>query len=428
MSHKQFHVPWKCSQCSDSFSTEIELRSHFSKAHQLVHCRLCYFMLPDNDDYHSHLYQKHNVINVARRNDEVLWAAEYDGSPKFQCLLCSKNVMNVDYFKHFMCYHHFTLKCFTSLLSGNDISFKIYGANISQNFLAAQLKEHSKFGYIDLDRKAIEPEPPDVITEEVNTNLLDALIPEIKQEITSDTEEPKIIEEPKRIEEPEVDEETKRITEEILKYRGDEDFDVTLTELVMPQKPYYEYIESVIKDFELNIVHVCSNINYQLINSTNNITMKCTLCVNMYENIQDFVSHMCKMHCLKVVPTFFCRVCMATFDNEIDFKNHCSEEMGEFDDLWLCQFCDKEFINRESTREHLAQHKDKMDLSNCFSPHIGFKCRYCPSLFWNEPDREMHHSEDHYALHKEDFYKCSLCDDVFGDKVCMEFIFFICWW
>ncbi|GBP76565.1 Zinc finger protein 836 [Eumeta japonica] len=407
--------------CSETFESEGDLRKHFSDVHHLVHCRLCFFMMSDNDEYHSHLFQKHNVTNIANRETELLWEMEYDGSPKFICLLCSGSTVLVsDFFKHFVCYHHFTLKCITNMLSGRDLPFSVYGVNISQHFLETQLKDHMRYGYIDPDQKMVKTEIDKTSSQplqgleptDVNPNLLDALIPEIKQENLSDHDD-----------EAEQNKDTENSVQRsaadnifIENYKGNEDFDVTLIELMLLQKCSFDYINMILESITLNIIPKLSNIDYTAIKSEQVVDVDCPLCLTKYQNMTEFCGHLCKMHGIKSVPAYSCRVCSRSFESDSELANHMGEEMAEFEDLWLCQFCDKEFDDRVKTREHLTEHWTTIDIDNCFSPHLGFKCKYCPTLFWNEAERESHQNRVHMNKHKEDFYKCESCSEIFSDK------------
>lgn len=397
----KFHTLWPCSQCVENFPTEAELRVHLSRVHKLVHCRLCHFRVPDNDQYNTHLFQKHNVTNVSSKDDENLWDVDFEGSDKFLCLLCSKsNNLSSTFFNHFMGFHHFTLKCFTSMIGGRDLPFSVFGADISAQFVES-LREHANFGYIDLDKKHSDIKP-------TTHNLTRISDPDIKEENVSDSEDIKT----------EQDESDLKAHIQIIKsYKGDEDFDVTLMELIVIQKAYYKYLNQTLNDINSNIVPENSDIDYETAKTDIIMDVDCSLCKTKYHTVHTFITHMYRMHCVKSVPTYSCRICATTFDSQNELDSHTSDELGDFKDLWLCQFCEKEFDNREATRHHLVEHWDMLEYDNCFSPHLGFKCKYCPTLFWNETDRELHQVRVHFSRYKEQYYKCELCMEICSDKV-----------
>ncbi|CAH2048797.1 unnamed protein product, partial [Iphiclides podalirius] len=405
--HVKFHIPWPCSQCIANFPTQITLRQHLSSVHNLVHCRLCHFRLPDDEQYHTHLFQKHNVTNVLIKDEEVLWDFDYEGTTKFICLLCSKpNNLSSTFFAHYMGYHHFTIKCLTSLISGRDPPFTVNGADVSAHFIDGQLQGRIRYGYVDLDKTPLEG-----LNKSSNSSgdALNYLKTEIKQETASDNDESK---KDSSKADPNVDPEDPHKD-----YKGDEDFDVTLTELIVLEKCYFDYVNRTTNDINCNQMPENSCIEYEDDKSGIIMDVDCPLCSSKYENTQAFTMHMNKMHCVKLVPLYTCRVCASTFDNQAELESHVAIELGNFDDLWICQFCDKEFDNREATRRHLTEHWEVMEYDNCFSPHLGFKCRFCPTLFWNENDRESHQVRSHFSKYKDQFYKCESCSEIFSDKV-----------
>ncbi|KAH9643454.1 hypothetical protein HF086_002573 [Spodoptera exigua] len=406
--HQKFHTPWPCSQCVQNFETEVEIRHHLKTVHNLVHCRLCHFRVLDGDPYHTHLFQKHNISNVANKDEESLWELEYDGTSNFQCLLCNKtNITTRTFFNHYMGYHHFTLKCFTHLISGRDPPFTVYGADLRPEFVEEQLKNHPRYGYVESDFKPagcpIDTDP------NATKDLLKVLIPEIKQEVVTvdETKTDDGLEKPK---DDDYDDVYKN-------YNGDDDFDVTSLELVAVQKCYHDYISEILSEVNAKSFFEYSDVNYDKITTEITMDIVCTLCSVRYSTLSLFSAHMFKMHCIKSSPIFSCRVCVTPFENQTELDNHITNELGDFEDLWICQFCDKEFDDRESTRRHLTEHWDLVEYDNCFSPHLGFKCRYCPTLFWHETDRETHQVRAHYFNHKEDYYKCETCNELYSDKI-----------
>lgn len=424
-SHLNFHSPWPCSQCTETFTTESEVRQHLSNAHNLVHCRLCHFRV-HADQYDAHLFQKHNVTNVSNKDEEVLWEIENEGSKTFYCLVCYKSDnLSSEFFNHYMGIHHFTLKCFARMISGNDPPFSVSGVEVSHQFLES-LKDHRKYGYVDLD-KSMESESQEQSNRD--NDLLNAT--EIKQENLSDDDGEKSYIDDKKEDKSdqaydvscEYDRdgnkleanEVQRQLEIIRAYKGDEDFDVTLMEIIIPEQCYFDYINEVTTDMKAKIMPETSYISYDNTIDVAN-EMICPLCDAKQSTLHDFSAHMQKVHCVKFVPVFCCRVCATTFENQHELDTHTSEELGEFEDLWMCQFCDKEFDNREETRRHMTDHWEFVEYDNCFSPHLGFKCRYCPTLFWNEEHRENHQIRVHYQKHKEQYYRCE-CSELYSDKV-----------
>ncbi|KAI5632421.1 hypothetical protein NE865_14879 [Phthorimaea operculella] len=410
VAHVQFHSPWPCSQCDETFPLELELRQHLSAAHKLVHCRLCHFRLPDNDQYNFHLLQKHNVTNVSCRNDPNVWELEFEGGQNFSCLLCSKaNNPPTAFFSHFLGYHHFTIKCIANMIGGQDTPFLLFGADLSQPFIEC-LKDQGKCGYVDLDRN-ISVVPEFSIKREDYVGAVT-----VKEEVYSDDNE-----ETKEEIKPE---ETVREDFELIKsYKGDQDFDVTQMELIVLNKKYFDYLQNVLTDINSKTIPINSQIEYEKENQNTILNVDCTLCPATHPTMEASINHMSKMHSVKTVPIFCCRLCVTTFETLNELDHHAKEELQEFDDLWLCQFCDKEFDNRHATRGHLAEHQDILQSDNCFSPHIGFKCRYCPTLFWNEPDREQHQIEMHFQNNKDNYYKCE-CEEVFSDKIWFTYHYF----
>ncbi|KAL4715899.1 hypothetical protein ACJJTC_013199 [Scirpophaga incertulas] len=406
--HMAYHIPWSCSQCTDTFQSEKEMRQHLSEAHNLVHCRLCHFRLSDDEQYNSHLLKKHCVTNLVIKSEELLWINDDTNSLKFTCNLCCKrNVLTTNFFNHYMGYHHFTLKCFTYFLSGQDIQFTVDGADVSSQFVDGQLKNRLKFGYVDLDK---------------NNEHEGFSATEIKQEILSESEDTQESQQAKpdassKENNVDFDEDNKPIkTESVNTYKGYEDFDVTSMELIVVQKCYFYYILGLENQMKSKIFPEVSSIDYASTNVDIRINFHCALCQMKVDSLHAYILHMLKMHFVKAEPTFSCRICTATFETQQELGNHETNEMKDFEDLWLCQFCDKEFKDRESTRRHLNEHWDILEFDNCFSPHLGFKCKFCPTLFWNETDRKTHQIRVHFNQHKEDFYKCESCSMIFTDK------------
>lgn len=405
--HEKFHSPWPCSQCVETFPSEVLLRNHLSSVHNLVHCRLCHFRVTADENYSSHLFQKHNVTNASCQNDDQFWHLDYDGDEKFMCSLCSKtDLLSSTFFGHFMGYHHFTLKCLTNLIAGKSTPFTVDGADVTDRFINEQLKGHVRLGYVDLTPKS-EPPPGNVKVVPV-----EIVMPSVKKEVPSDAEEQN-----KAVRAEIVAKDENSQGTEVLDYKGEEDFDVTVTEMIIIERSYFDYINQLLSSVSEDKVPEISHIEYDKLKSDYLNNVKCPLCKTKLETVQSFATHMNKMHSVKSVPLYSCRVCAATFDTYNDLTNHITSELADFDDLWICQFCDKEFDNRESTRQHLTEHYNCLDYENCFSPHVGFKCKYCSTLFWNEPDRETHQIRVHYNKYKEYFYKCEPCSKTFGDKV-----------
>ncbi|XP_037868343.1 zinc finger protein 569 [Bombyx mori] len=395
-SHLQFHTPWPCSQCIQNFATEKLLRDHMSTAHNLVHCRLCHFRVADDDLYNSHLFQKHNITNTSTKSSDILWDIQYKGAPKFACRLCSKpNVLSRTFFNHYMGYHHFTLKCFTQIISGTDPPFDVNGADLSSEFVSNELSTKTAVGYVDLDKE---------------THLKIAI--QEKPQISMDVKDEVVSDEDTKSEE--VNAKCEKEESIVKNYKGDEDFDVTLMEMIVLQKCYLNHIDELLND--KNGVTKNSYIAYdKALDEMENF--ECAICKSIMTDVLDYYHHLTKMHITKCTPYYMCRVCSNTFETLSDLESHVMQEIGEFDDLWICQFCDKEFENRVTTRRHLEDHLQEMEYDNCFSPHLGFKCRYCPILFWNEGDRETHQIKVHFSMHRDDYYKCESCDKLFSDQV-----------
>lgn len=430
--HLKFHIPWQCSLCPKTFTTEALLREHFSKVHKLVHCRLCHTRLIDSDDYHTHLFQKHSVTNVSCKNEESFW--EFDQEDfKFLCILCSKSNNSIQTFSnHYMAYHHLTLKCLAPLISGKNWNFPVQGAEVSIDFIDRQLRGYDKYGYLDLDKK-----PDRLVEKDENVALTKAMshafVTEmVKEEVLSEPEEhagtaddddgtadddvdKKIDEEP----DPDSDIERNQIMKT---YKGDDDFDTTQVEMIMLHKCYFDYVTDTLNDINSNVMPPISVINYGTADSDHLVYIDCELCKTKFTTLNPFIQHMIKMHGLKLVPTFSCRVCATTFDSYLELEQHENQELADFEDLWICQFCENEFEDRGNTRIHLTEHWDAIEYDNCFSPHLGFKCKYCPTLFWNETDRESHQVRVHFQKNTEDYYKCESCDQLFSDKV-TRFVF-----
>lgn len=383
--------------------------------HNLVHCRLCHFRVSADDHYNSHLFQKHSVTNVSSKDEELLWEFDFEGADKFLCLLCSKSDNAIsNFFGHYMGFHHFTLKCLTTIVAGKDTPFLVNGAEVSDRFINEQLKGHERLGYVDLQPKGFVQTPVnDSPTEEpVKEESSLVVLPEIKQEISSDTEE----KQEKDNEMSEKDEQSQN--DETIDYKGEEDFDITMTELIVLEKCYFNYVRQTLLCIDSNKMPQNSNIEYDKSKPDFLIDTECSLCKTKLETALSLTTHMNKIHSIKTIPVFSCRVCATTFDTYNELTNHINEELKDFEDLWICQFCDKEFSNREETRKHLTEHWSTLDYDNCFSPHLGFKCKYCPTLFWNETDRETHQIRVHFNKYKDQFYKCEPCSKTFGDKVC----------
>ncbi|CAF4933274.1 zinc finger protein 33A-like [Pieris napi] len=407
--HEKFHVPWPCSQCVSSFQSEDLLRDHLRSEHNLVHCRLCHFRVSADTNYDAHLLQKHNVTNGSSVYG-TLWELDPDDAI-FSCVLCSKteNLLTA-FFSHYMGYHHFTLKCLASLVSGKDPPFTVKGVDISSQFLDSELSGQTRFGYVDLE--APMPQQNDEV-EDTQIQLSD-LVPEIKTEAHSDDEDIKVLEEASKGEN-QSESLNESQNEESIDYRGEIDFDITLTEILLLDNAYFDYISKVYKNIDEGVVPDFSSVDYGC--KSDFTDLECKLCKVIFEDAPTFTVHMTKMHSVKTEQLYSCRVCLASFDTNYALIAHTLQELGDFEDLWICQFCDKEFNNRELTRQHLTDHWDQLEFENCFSPHLGFKCRLCPMLFWNEQDRELHQINSHFEKYKESFYKCEDCSLIFGDKV-----------
>lgn len=402
--HQKFHSPWPCSQCVENFNTEIELRDHLSRSHNLVHCKLCHFRLPDNDQYNTHLVNKHNITNIESKNEPFPWEIE-ENSLTFLCLLCNKSNNDVlTFFPHYMGYHHYTIKCLAKIISGADVPFSIIGANVSDQFIHGQLKRHTKFGYVEGEEKLTEQDLEN--SSAPSTELYNSMLSEVKNEILSEQDEPKIDVEAKT-----------EVVNEYADCVADEDFDITQMELVIPEKCYYEYLKGLLKDIEASRMPISSDINYGKERESGFVSFLCCLCQTKHDMVQNFIAHMSKMHSIRSVLLYSCRVCGASFETQNDLDMHVNEELADFDDLWLCQFCDKEFDNRERLRNHLTEHWDEIEYDNCFSPHMGFKCKHCPMLFWNETDRQAHEVKSHLDNYKDQYYWCDSCNETFSDKV-----------
>lgn len=326
--------------------------------------------------------------------------------------------------------HHFTLKCLANVISGRDTPFLVNGAEVSTKFLQQQLKEYGRLGYVDLEPRTISL-PENQPTDETNEACFKpdtVLLPEIKEENLSDTEvrtENKLEKENDNNdndnEMSEKDESSQNDqNDETIDYKGEEDFDITYTEVILLEKCYHRYIETSLNLINDKHVPEISNIDYEKIKGDLYLNLECSVCKSRFENASSFTTHLNKMHSVKTLPLFSCRVCATTFDTYMDLTKHITEELGDFEDLWICQFCEKEFDNREQTRTHLTEHWESLDYDNCFSPHLGFKCKYCPTLFWNENERESHQINAHLSKYKEEFYKCESCDKMFSDKVCIK--------
>lgn len=334
-----------------------------------------------------------------------MWEFECKGTQKFVCVLCSKSHnVGKEFVDHFMSYHHFTLKCFAFFITGIDLPFKVKGTNLTPKFIKTHLSNavHT-FGYIDFVKNFKIKEEPTVPDE---TTITVDCEPDLK-ELSENGEESEEL----------------KLDEEARGYKGVEDIDVTLLEVINMQKCYFDYIDETLNDIKSNTVPLSSDINYANIPSESR-PITCCFCTEVFVKKSNFETHITRMHNVKTLPLYWCRVCAAVFDNLSELESHCSEELGEFDELWICQFCDKEFDGREATRNHLTEHWDELEFDNCFSPHLGFKCKFCPSLFWNETDRDSHHVKMHIQKHIADFYNCSLCGEVFGDKVTTKYILY----
>ncbi|OWR43039.1 zinc finger protein 107 [Danaus plexippus plexippus] len=407
--HEKFHSPWPCSQCVETFTSELMLREHLNSAHNLVHCRLCHFRVSADFNYNSHLFEKHNVTNVSSKNEDVLWKVE---GGTFQCLLCSKSENTLStFFGHFMGIHHLTLKCLTSVIAGRDTPFTVKGADVSEKFINEQLKSHVRLGYVDWETKDDKTMNEFKKEKDLENSLTkveqSASVREIKEEVISDEEE--LVEKENEVNQK--DEPSSSY------YKWAEDFDITYMEIIIVHKSYYDYVDTSLRDINSNLMPEKSYLNYERMKAEIYMDVECGFCKTNFDTAQSFVEHMNKIHSVKSVPLYSCRVCCETFDNYLDLCTHVTEELADFEDLWICQFCDKEFDNREETRHHLTEHWTALDYDNCFSPHLGFKCKYCPTLFWNEPDRETHQLRVHLDKYKHQFYKCEKCDMEFGDKV-----------
>ncbi|VVC90826.1 unnamed protein product [Leptidea sinapis] len=414
--HIKFHTPWPCSQCVETFPTEELSRNHLRNVHNLVHCRLCHFRLSTSENYDSHLYQKHNVTNVACIYGDLWDTSVYN---KFLCLLCMKpDNISTTLVSHFMGYHHLTLKCLANLVSGKDPPFTVKGVDVSLQFIETELKGQTKWGYVDIDNPVINA-PDNNFADYVLGSQQNQATVEVKQEVLSDSEEGKLDGETNAINaaaksDNEDVNQNDRVNDERIDYAGIEDFDITLTEIILLEECFYDYIDQTLNNLNNEVIPDHSFINYQMLQT--NFAEVCSLCPARFEDGPSFAIHMNKAHSVKLLSSFSCRVCSTNFDSPNELVNHINEELGDFEDLWICQFCDKEFDNREKTRNHLTEHWNDLELGNCFSPHLGFKCKFCPMLFWNEPDRELHQLDLHFPVFKDQFYRCIECEQTFGDK------------
>lgn len=282
-------------------------------------------------------------------------------------------------------------------VAGVDLPFKVKGVELTPEFVDTQLKAYSTLGYVDFMKSLKFKEESVMVTEE--TIITVDCEPEFKE--FSDNYD---------------NSEELKLSEDIRGYKGVQDFDVALLEVITIQKCYFDYVNETIKDIDSNVLPLSSEITYTN-NSIETKPIDCCLCTEVFMRKTTFESHMIKAHGAKAQPIYWCRVCAAVFDSFSELEAHSTQELGEFEDLWICQFCDKEFDGREGVRKHLTEHWDVIEYDNCFSPHLGFKCKFCPMLFWNETDRETHHVKVHVQISRSDFYDCTACGEVFGDKV-----------
>lgn len=320
-----------------------------------------------------------------------------------------------------MAYHHLTLKCLAPLISGKNWNFPVQGAEVTIEFIDRQLKAYDKYGYLDLDKKTDRLVEKD---ENVSlTRIVSVQTEKVKEEVLSEPEENAgdddgtADDDDKNVPETKDSDPKTDLSELYKTYKGDDDFDTTQVEMIIIQKCYFDYVEDTLSQIKSNIMPQISTINYGLAEVDQPVCLDCELCKGQYTTLIPFTQHMIKMHGFKSVSTFSCRVCATTFDSYSELEQHEFQEMADFEDLWICQFCDKEFDDRGKTRRHLTEHCDVMEYDNCFSPHLGFKCKYCPTLFWNETDRESHLVKVHFQKFKGYYYNCKSCDQLFSDKV-----------
>ncbi|XP_053623468.1 zinc finger protein 3 homolog isoform X6 [Plodia interpunctella] len=126
---------------------------------------------------------------------------------------------------------------------------------------------------------------------------------------------------------------------------------------------------------------------------------KCVLCPNVYKHFKQIQEHM-SVH----YPNYLCDVCNRPFVNKNSLKGHLGRhEQGEY----KCGFCPKIF----STSERKCDHERHVHIGD----HVRNKCPYCPAKFVSYNKRKEHMVIEHGA--QPVTYNCLACDKVFNTKI-----------
>lgn len=424
--HWRCHLPLRCSHCTDEFLDEPSLRLHYSAIHRLAHCRMCNLMLPAGDVFNTHLFNKHAVsINQDEEHDEV-WTIVYPQSWIFACLLCNKdNLQNFDFLRHYLYHHKFSLKCLTTLVNGKNLGFSVLGANVNTFTQSAETDQKANYDAESRNNYTNSVKESNNHDDE-SYPFMEALIPEIKQEIVSDDENSKDeeflsdIKSKQELETLDPGNDLSLATEDFLvKWSGREDLDVTFVQFIPIRKSETDYITQNFTDVNSGVVTSNSFLNYENDKKYEPGKLTCPICypLKSMPSFFELVEHVTKHHALRSTPSYTCRLCSIHSQTHTDMQKHASFEANLFIKMYICQFCEEEFASREEARGHLTVHWEELKVVECTSPQVGLKCRYCSLLFWHETDRERHHCEEHYASNKEHFFRCSSCHMIFSDKV-----------
>ncbi|KAF9812370.1 hypothetical protein SFRURICE_005481 [Spodoptera frugiperda] len=142
--------------------------------------------------------------------------------------------------------------------------------------------------------------------------------------------------------------------------------------------------------------------------------LKCNVCNEDINTLEDFVDHcqkvhhsyISKTHLSHILPFKFddeglrCMVCLGPFDSFRTLIKHMHVHYRNF----ICPICDAGFVNKYALFYHTETHEG-----------ASFVCDYCPKVLPTHLKKRMHEKTEHSDEDK--INKCSMCEETFSDYV-----------